>query len=58
MDARGRGGRHFFTDNDEFLGANVREQEPLYSLQGTRSTIQPRALGCADATYYTGGRTR
>lgn len=48
----------FFTDNDEFLGANVREQEPLYGLQGHAIyNFNPRLWAALDATYYTGGRT-
>ena len=48
----------FFTDNDEFLGDNVREQDPLHSLQGHLIyTFNPRLWAALDATYYTGGRT-
>jgi hypothetical protein len=48
----------FFTDNDEFLGDKVREQDPLHSLQGHLIyTFNPRLWAALDATYYTGGRT-
>jgi hypothetical protein len=47
-----------FTDNDEFLGDNVREQDPLYSLQGHAIyTFSPHLWAALDATFYTGGRT-
>ena len=48
----------FFTDNDEFLGNNVRRQDPLYGVQGhLLYTFGPRLWAALDATYYTGGRT-
>jgi hypothetical protein len=48
----------FFTDNDEFLGANVRRQDPLYSVQGHAIyNFSPILWAALDATYYTGGRT-
>ena len=48
----------FFTDNDEFLGANVRRQEPLYGVQGHLIyNVSPTLWAALDATYYTGGRT-
>lgn len=48
----------FYTDNDEFLSANVREQEPLYGLQGhVLYSFSPALWVALDATYYTGGRT-
>ncbi len=48
----------FFTDNDEFLGANVRRQDPLYGVQGhVLYTFSPALWVAVDATYYTGGRT-
>ena len=48
----------FFTDNDEFLGANVRRQDPLYSVQGHAIyNFSPTLWAALDATYYTGGRT-
>ena len=48
----------FFTDNDEFLGTNVREQKPLYGIQGHAIyNFNPSLWAALDATYYTGGRT-
>ncbi len=55
----------FFTDNDEFLkgvpqatGANEREQEPLYGLQGHAIfNFNPKLWAALDANWYTGGRT-
>ena len=38
----------FFTDNDQFFGNGVRQQDPLYSVAGARDLqLQPQALGCA-----------
>jgi hypothetical protein len=48
----------FFTDNDEFLGTNVREQDPLYGIQGhVIYNFSPALWAAVDGTYYTGGRT-
>lgn len=48
----------FFTDNDEFLGNNTRQQDPLFSVQGHVIYNFNRKLWAAlDGTYYTGGRT-
>jgi hypothetical protein len=48
----------FFTDNDEFLGTNVRRQDPLYGVQGhVLYNFSPTLWAALDATYYTGGRT-
>jgi len=47
-----------YTDNDDFLGGQVREQEPLGAFQGHVSyTFKPRLWLAGDATFYTGGRT-
>jgi hypothetical protein len=47
-----------FTDNDEFFGGQVREQDPIGALQGHISyTINPRLWLAGDATFYAGGRT-
>ena len=52
------GGVTFFTKNDEFLGSQTREQDPIYSLQGHLIYNFPRGIWAAlNATYYTGGRT-
>jgi hypothetical protein len=54
----GAAGVTFFTDNDEFLGNNTRQQDPLFSVQGHVIYNFNRKLWAAlDATYYTGGRT-
>lgn len=51
-------GAAFYTDNDEFLGSNVRKQDPLYGVQGhLLYNFSPRMWAALDATYYTGGRT-
>ncbi len=48
----------FFTDNDEFFGTGVRQQDPLLSLQGHAIyNFNPRLWMALDGTYYTGGRT-
>jgi len=48
----------FFTDNDQFFGSGVREQDPLYAVQGHAIYNFSRSLWAAlDGTYYTGGRT-
>ena len=48
----------FFTDNDQFFGTSVRQQAPLYALQGHAIYNFNRSLWAAlDGTYYTGGRT-
>jgi hypothetical protein len=48
----------FFTDNDAFLGANVRSQKPLYGVQGhVLYNFSPNFWAALDGTYYSGGRT-
>ena len=48
----------FFTDNNEFLGNNVRQQEPVYALQAHAIyTFNPKLWGALDWTYYFGGRS-
>ena len=48
----------FFTDNDQFFGNGVRQQDPLYSVQGHAIyNLNPRLWVALDGTYYTGGRT-
>ena len=49
----------FFTTNHAFFNGNVREQDPMYSLQG-HLVYQFRngVWGSLDATYYTGGQSR
>lgn len=47
-----------FTDNDQFFGSGVRQQDPLYSVQGHAIyNVNPRLWAALDATYYTGGAT-
>ena len=51
-------GMTFFTDNDEFFGNGVRQQDPLLSFQGHAIyNFNPRLWAAVDGTYYTGGRT-
>ena len=52
------GGVRFYTDNGDFFGGNVREQAPVYSVQG--HLIYSIGYGiwvAVDGTFYTGGRT-
>lgn len=52
------GGIRFYTDNDNFFGGNVREQDPLYSLQGHLTYSFKYGIWVAvDGNYYTGGET-
>jgi hypothetical protein len=51
-------GATFFTDNDEYLGNQSRQQDPIYALQ--MHAVYNLRLGmwaALDATYYSGGRT-
>jgi len=51
-------GATFFTDNGDFLGTGVRQQDPLYSVQGHAIyRFNPGLWAALDGTYYTGGRT-
>lgn len=48
-----------FTDNTEFVGGRVREQEPIFAAQVHVTYKFNRATWlAADANYYTGGRTK
>ncbi|MGZ9127590.1 MAG: transporter [Candidatus Binatia bacterium] len=52
------GGVRFYTDNDDFFGGRVREQDPIYSVQGHLIYSFGYGIwGAVDGTYYTGGRT-
>lgn len=52
------GGVRFYTDNDDFFGGKVREQDPIYSVQGhIIYSFGYGIWGAVDGTYYTGGRT-
>ena len=49
----------FFEDNDDYLEGRLREQDPIYSLQGGVIYGFGRGLWVAlHGNYYTGGRTR
>jgi len=48
----------FYTANNEFLGNNVRQQEPVYAVQvHAIYNFNPKLWGALDWTYYFGGRT-
>jgi hypothetical protein len=52
------GGGVFYTDNDDFLGNNRLEQDPIYTVQGHLIySFLPGVWGALDATFYGGGRT-
>lgn len=47
-----------FTDNEDFLGGQRREQDPITTVQGHLSyTFRPRLWLAANATWYRGGDT-
>lgn len=47
-----------YTDNDEFLGDRVREQDPLYAVQAHAIyRFHPALWGSVDGTYFGGGAT-
>ena len=51
-------GAWWFGDNDEFFGGQVREQDPLASIQAHASyTFKPRLWIALNTTYYVGGQT-
>ena len=48
----------FFTDNREFYGNSVRQQDPIVTLQGHVSyTFRPRLWLSGSLTWYEGGRS-
>jgi Putative MetA-pathway of phenol degradation len=48
----------FFTDNDDFFGGRMREQDPIAAAQlHVTYKFKPTMWLAADANYYTGGRT-
>ena len=51
-------GGTWFTSNDDFIGGNMRAQEPIYSAQlhATRQ-LGRAAWGALSATHYAGGQT-
>lgn len=51
-------GLWLFTDNDNFFGGSLREQDPVKSFQAhVAYTFRPRLWLAFNANYYTGGRT-
>jgi hypothetical protein len=47
-----------YTTNDDFLGGNLRSQDPLYSMQGhVIYGFRSGVWTSLDATYFTGGRS-
>jgi outer membrane putative beta-barrel porin/alpha-amylase len=51
-------GAWWFQDNDEFFGGQLREQDPLASIQAHVSyTFKPRLWVALNTTYYEGGQT-
>ena len=52
------GAAQLYEDNDDFLGNNTREQDPVYSVQGGGiRTFASGAWLALSATYFKGGRT-
>jgi Putative MetA-pathway of phenol degradation len=52
------GGVWLFTDNKNFLGNRLREQDPIGSAQvHVLRSFKPRLWASLDANYFTGGRT-
>ena len=51
-------GAWWFEDNDDFFGGQLREQDPLASIQAHVSfTFRPRMWVALNTTYYEGGQT-
>lgn len=49
---------YFFTENSNFFGGHVREQDPIGAVQAHVSyTFRPGMWAAVDGIYYTGGRT-
>jgi hypothetical protein len=54
----GYAGVWLFTDNDNFYGGSLREQDPVTTFQAhVAYTFRPRLWLAFDANYYRGGRT-
>jgi len=54
----GKLGAMFFTDNTDFFGAQVRSQDPIYSVSGHAIySFRSGRWWSFDATYYAGGRS-
>jgi hypothetical protein len=51
-------GTYFFTENSNFFGGHVRQQDPIGAAQVHISyTFRPGMWAAVDGIYYTGGRT-
>ena len=51
------GGIRFYTDNDDFFGGRLREQDPIYSVRGHLIYNFSNGIWAAlDGTFYTGGQ--
>ena len=51
-------GAWLFSDNSDFLGGSLRQQDPILTFQTHVSyQFRPRLWLAGNATYYTGGRT-
>lgn len=51
-------GATFYTDNEEFLVASTREQDPLIAVQGHVIYTFPNGIWAGlDGTFYTGGQS-
>jgi hypothetical protein len=52
------GSATYYTDNDNFLGGQTRQQDPIYAVQGHVIYSFSHGIWAAlDATYYMGGQT-
>jgi len=52
------GGVRFYTNNEDFFGGKIREQAPIYSVQGHLVYHFGHGIwAAADSTFYTGGQT-
>jgi hypothetical protein len=59
IDAGGLCERHLLHRQRRFLGNNVREQKPLYGIQGHAIyNFNPSLWAALDATYYTAAAPR
>ena len=59
VDLRARGGCTFYTDNDEYLENQTREQEPIYSVQAhVVHNFASRIWVGVNGTYYEGGEAK
>jgi hypothetical protein len=52
------GSATYYTDNDNFLGGQTRQQDPVYAVQGhVIYSFRGGIWAALDATYYMGGQT-